>query len=1006
MKNRRFLSFLVAALCSLSLLTAPRAQAQGEIPDDPALLPIAELVMYSIELMKKEQWEKALKFNQQAIKDEGADAMADWGPMFGTIYYRTGICHMKLKQWDEAASMFEKCYKDFPNAKDAISENEFEKRALFQWAKAEMKQEEWQKALDLFQKFLNELEMPRDRFSSADFFISRATCYYKLRQISPGNDALETAIKNRLVWRVPEEAILSCFLEFLKAAIEKENEQAIVDFVRKNRGGIVATDDVMYNPYGPLILKHANECLKADMKRAAITLYQILPGTEAAIDINKDKLAAIGQMKFLRDGVTGTMVYLERLEKRDEKFAEALESPKSLEIYKLTTMAVMHEREGNVRGAHAAYRQLEDYYPHAEKREDNLYNMARTSFLVDGGSSALADAQKFLKLFPDSEHASSIKRLMFASLFAEQRYEECIESASEMIDKLPKGTADHDICLHVLGGSYFYTGQYEKAAPLLEQHVKEYPNSDSKVAAAYFHAANPYRMMDHITAAKRLDAFLEKFPNPDENVFMPFALLDRATCYYMNEQNDETVEMTTRLIDTYPDHSIIDQAHNLRGNAYLGLEDDHNVDAERDYKAALALAERWMHDVVAGESLFLLADLMITEGEEDEDKERLMMALPYINKFWADYEDSGFKRQMAILQVPVLIEDGRLDDALAKLEELIVEKAKEEDIASLEKLIPNHREAFLTANSPEQLREMYLAFPGIDLADKAARALLYVEVISVYQKIAEKAEEEEARLKAEATVNGLFRELRKQFDVKDLAPSILVDVGDYIRKNMSGPAVKQALPFFTEVLERGVSEYRYDALLGRGDVYGKSELPNEIELGLADFRTVYAEAEKNSLKEEALYNIVRLLMNKRDYAAAETKAREFIDHEPAFGSSVRTANVYLWLGESFEERNKTDDAIGVYARVWATMTGNIAASAPAMERWMKILWNRNQPAANGKMSDRQGAYEGGLKYLRQTERFKDQMIPSDLALWQSVEQLVKKYESNPKVQPKRGGEEG
>jgi hypothetical protein len=69
-----------------------------------------------------------------------------------------------------------------------------------------------------------------------------------------------------------------------------------------------------------------------------------------------------------------------------------------------------------------------------------------------------------------------------------------------------------------------------------------------------------------------------------------------------------------------------------------------------------------------------------------------------------------------------------------------------------------------------------------------------------------------------------------------------------------------------------------------------------------------------------------------------------------------------------------------------------------MKTWMQLSWDRNQqskdPATPG---DRQGAYQGGAKYIELTGRFKDKMADSDLDLWKEVEKLVKTYEANPDI---------
>ena len=124
----------------------------------------------------------------------------------------------------------------------------------------------------------------------------------------------------------------------------------------------------------------------------------------------------------------------------------------------------------------------------------------------------------------------------------------------------------------------------------------------------------------------------------------------------MNEENEPTIEVASRLIKEFPDHSVEDQALNLRGNAHLGLED--NEAAMRDYKLALEVANRWDHEVVAAEALFSIADLMVTEGEAmkgDEGVARIKEAMPYIQQFWDRFGvDNPLRRQISVMQIPVL----------------------------------------------------------------------------------------------------------------------------------------------------------------------------------------------------------------------------------------------------------------------------------------------------------------------------------------------------------------
>ena len=115
---------------------------------------------------------------------------------------------------------------------------------------------------------------------------------------------------------------------------------------------------------------------------------------------------------------------------------------------------------------------------------------------------------------------------MLTGLFFEGEYDLCLEVATVMEPKLPKGSKQHDICLHVLGGSLYYTAQFDKAVEPLKRHVKEYPESQFKVAAQYFDASNYAQLQIWDKAAGLLDKFLKADPNPKENAYLPFALYD------------------------------------------------------------------------------------------------------------------------------------------------------------------------------------------------------------------------------------------------------------------------------------------------------------------------------------------------------------------------------------------------------------------------------------------------------------------------------------------------
>jgi tetratricopeptide (TPR) repeat protein len=953
---------------------------------------LGSLVNKGLLAMNAEKWEEALQHHTDAVNRFGKNnAMTLFGPRFGQIYYRKGICEMKLKKWKEAMQSFEKCHKDFPNAAKEGGGNPFEKMALLRWGEAAMGAEEWELALSQFQKFLKERDKTRDKFPQGTFYVSLAICNYRLGKIPEGNENLEIAIRNKERFPTADAGIVAGFQALVSGVILKRNEQALLDFIEKNRGEIVI-DPFAMQDYSRVFMKLAGEAVGADMRRAAFALYQFVPSTDAAIDDVRARLASMGDLKSLKDG---TLVLVRsKLEADLKALEEARRGKKANEMVKLGAMAFLHEKNGNVRGAHAAYKQLENYYPASEKREDNLYHLVRTSSLIAPGMETQMYGEEFLKNFPNSQYVPAVRRMLLSALFYDGEYETCIEVAEPMLPKLQPGTQEHDICLHVLGGSFFYTGQYDKAQPLLDQHVEKYPKSLFEIPASYFQASNQSRLQFWSKAASLLDAFLGKYPEPEKNVFLPFALYDRATTHFAEDQHEPALAAISRIVTEFPDSNVIDQAYNLRGNVQQSLT--NREEAEKSYLKALEIAERRNNRIIAGESLFSLTALLGEKKAGKEENPRLKEAVPFADRFWKEFADgSPYKVRVAVAQLPAFVAVGRDEEALNRLRDVIVEMAKNPEATGLEQLINSYTDAYLEKHTPEELKEHYYNMPDIRFEDRAARALLRVAIIGVFEDVLKKAGEDEAKARsAAAMIKVLFQELKADFNVKDLTNYILVKVGDYLRTGTSTP--RESLPYYDEVLGRQDQSYRFNALLGRADVYGMSQAAADIDKGIADFERVYADSQDKPQREFSLYRIVELLMAKKDYAKAADQARVYLDREKT-GFSKQSPKVGLLLAQSFDQRGMNEDALAMYGKVWGAHMGNIAISAPAIKRNMEIAWDRNKPAAGNQPADRQGAYTTGATYIQLTGRFKDKMSDADLELWQEVEKLVKTYEANPDI---------
>lgn len=327
------------------------------------------LVEKSRVAMKESRWEQALDFNTRAVTGYGQqEPFRMFGPQFGAIYFHKGVCEMKLKKWQEALQSFEICYRDFPNDGVAVDRpNPVQKMALLKWGEAAMGAGNWELAVSRFNKFIGERDRTRDTFPQGAFYINLAVCQYKLGRIPEGNENFEIAINNKENFPTPDSGIAAGFQALVIAVVEKRNEQALLDFIGKNRGGLVI-GAAGTEHYSEVFLKLAGDALAAGMQRATLDIYQLVSWAGAA--------------------------------------STGVEPP---DVIKLSAVALIHEKNGNLRGAFAAYQLLVLYFPNAGNRDELLYQLVRTSSIIGETAIARGAANEIYIKYPKSPHLGEIQ---------------------------------------------------------------------------------------------------------------------------------------------------------------------------------------------------------------------------------------------------------------------------------------------------------------------------------------------------------------------------------------------------------------------------------------------------------------------------------------------------------------------------------------------------------------------------------------------------------------------
>tara|TARA_B100000927_G_scaffold260762_1_gene230540 strand:- start:165 stop:3125 length:2961 start_codon:yes stop_codon:yes gene_type:complete len=976
------------ALC-VSLCLPEKSLAQGGVETAWA---------NSLTAMKAKEWAKAHAILAKAVAQYDGRAKTLFGPRFGWFWYHKGYCELKLRQWEEAMESFKACYTKYPNKNaggaglDAATQGSFNfyhKKALLKWGDAAIGAQDWEVAIKMYKKFLQERDPKKDAYPRGAFYVNMSKAHFKLFQVPGGIENLEIAIDNKETFPTPDEGIMVGFQDLVEAVIEKQNEQALMDFLGKHRSDIRLEPFKMHR-FAPVLMKLAADALAAEMERSAFELYALVPSTKASIDDIKARLAQVGTFEnpFQDPPRSNRQIEKKVLEADLEELKKQWASGNPYEVFATAATAYIHEQYGNVRGAFAAYEQLELYHSKAKKREENLYNLVRTSAIIGEVLVTEKYGSLFLKTFPDSKHVESVRSMMLTSLFMEGEYEKCIEVATVMLPKLASPSKQHDICLHVLGGSYYYTAKYDVARKFLDEHVEMYEKSQFRMAALYFQGSNLSRLQYWGKAAELLDVFLSKYPDPGKNIYLPFALYDRANCHFAEDELDPALVKLNRLESEFPNSDIMDMAFNLKGNV-LQTQEEWDP-AEVYYKKAMELAKRRENTIVVGESLFYLVGLLGSEKRGKKENPRVKDAVPYYDEFWKDHGSaSPYKAQTAVAGVHPLTVVGREEEALERLQGVIAELASVAGAFGLEEAINSYTRAYLESHSEDDLKEHYYNFPGIDSGNKEAQALLRIALITVFEEKGKKADKEENandKRAAEAMVGVLFRDLKGEFEPAQLTNYVLVRVGDYLREMTSTP--RNALAYYSEVVRREDQSYRFNANFGLADILGESQSPTEKQKAIDSLENIFKNAPQKKQKERALYRIVSILAAKGDWDFVTTRAKEYLTTE---GFRRYAAETSFFLSQSYDKRNMREDAIVAYNNTWASYTGLIRISAPSMKRVMELVWERN----NG--DDHQQAYEIGYKFRKSTEHLLEQMKDEERELWESVRDLVERYEGHSSV---------
>ena len=1014
----RYLAIFSTALLMLSSTLS----AQG----------IGVAVQTAQKAMQAKEYTEARALYAEVIKDFGRGAIEEYGPKFGSIYYFKGFAEWVIAQqakgakdqkgvqkWNALAkASFKACYEKFPNTGEhaELSTNAHHSLSLQMWATIEAASGKHAEAVELYNKFIK-AKSAKDKFhpTTGTFYANLARSYYSLEtpNIAQGSLHFGKALENKQKANTSDDSIANAFLAFSSAAVKLKSEAKLVDFVNEHRSSMLL-DSYKMSAYTPFLLKMASEAVKSKMYTAAYIFYGMIPNTSDVIESIEEKTRQLAGRKAVKDGAD--VVDAEKLQADLEKMKKQVSSGEPVEVPVLMGLAYLNEQTGNRPAVYAILSKLEKDHSKSKHRESNLFNLVNTTSSLGKVIETAEFGQTFLDDFPKSENASAVKERMLVSLFFRGEYKKSLEVSSGLIKSLEaKGASEaHDVCLFVKGGSHYYLGQVDSAQPELDKHVKSYPNSKLAMHAAYYRASNLTRKKEWIAATAALNEFINKYPDPKVNNYLPNAIYDLANSYYSDSKYDDALKNIERLESDFAGATVLDLAYNLKGN--ISESTEKYAQAEKSYATALQIAESKDHKRVAAEALNYLIGMLSAEKIGGKENTRTAEALPYYDKFVKEHKDSPFKSQVAVYSMHALQANGRGAEGLNYLKSVIVETAATSRQFFLKELVDTYASVYTEqkGNTPEKLRKE-LGKVKIASNNKRALALIRIAVITSYEDALRSPEvkgNKKLEVRYGADIKALFGDLKKEFKPADLGPDILVRIADYVRTKTSSP--KESLPYYEEILKRKNKEFEGKALLGVADVMGRSSNAADKKKAITTLEKVLDkikddkdDKDDKEARGEALARLVELHSEGKSWANTEKYARLYISEK----NTAKAAEISFLFALSFDKRKKYEDALSNYAQVGSRYTGYLEVSAPSMKRVLEIMWERNHPIGHTitkgersvvlKKSDRQKAYEDiGSRYLRQTGKIrKDNREVSEEAkkMWDEVAAVVKKFENSGEV---------
>jgi tetratricopeptide (TPR) repeat protein len=888
------------------------------------------------------------------IAQHGKNAMQDFGPRFGAVYYHRALAYQGQGKYQEAFTDFETTATQFANKPGVAQINPYQTISLLMagFAQMQSKEPDHEKAMEYFKKFERAMATQppvadRDNvvYNRAALWVNSAICEAKTGKPRNAAEFFKKLVTdeggadraNRNIFEKTPQLVLSAALEIIDAFANSATPGDGVEFIEQNRKHLRSDPGILYH-YAPRLLQIASESTKEGHYPLALAIYSITPTTREALE----GLEAAARTRQAAPSLDGKLPAFGQLIKEiKDKLLKDVEEGTPIEAYALDGTARIFQLKNNFEAVYGVYRTLAAQFPKSKLRPEILYSLA----LAASVTGRLDETQKygdiFIKEFPSHELRPRVEELMIEGMFWAGRYEDALRIASNITPAPAPGSKVADLVDFVIGGSNYFLGRYTAAAPLLKKHVETYKDSTHREMARFYQADNLARLNRFTEAGTKLDDFLRDYP---DSSMLDLALYSRANVHYNLDQNEPAVSRLNQFLTKRPYSGLRDQAQNLFGNIFESQSKPE--EAEASYRKAKETAETLGHDGVAAESIVYLMGLLA-----DEEKRAADVAALY-DEFFEKYPENPNRAKAAVIPLKALEKMNRIPDALKRLEEIIAAFGNNIEAVGLEDAIVSYvTYAEKGGMSLQELRDRLYNFPGLPADADVARPRLRMALIDLYEKKIREEKDDAKRANLQGEIEALFNALRRDFPIEKLSNYVLNRIGDNLMRNGRGDMARE---YFDQVIKSPDVSFKDKAMFNIAVIYGESEQNAQPDKAIEMLNKVAANfGSEPGLKEK----VTRQKAITYELAGKWDKVSEtWLEYLRNKAWTRHQTEAYYFRALAQEKMGLWDDALVNYAQGPVLDPGNLLYSSPSFLRFAEIQYKEK--------SRRQEGYESLRKMMK------------------------------------------